>query len=131
MAKSQVSIEFLLAIGAILFIFTVLFIITLEKRAEVAFASRYLEAKSDCSMLSSLIDAAFTLPDANVSIRLRNNATIVASSGFIEVVKDSQTVASCTFFTNAVTNGTAATFTLAPGNVSVRNINNSVLVRNV
>ncbi|MBI2545681.1 hypothetical protein HYV81_00710 [Candidatus Woesearchaeota archaeon] len=129
-SKAQVSIEFMFAIGVILFIFVLLSIVTLERKGEIAFASNLHEAQADCSMLANLIDAVYTSRDANVSVKLRNNATVIAGNRFIEVEKNSQTIAFCTFTSTAVSNGSDSTFKLVRGNVSIRNENNSITLQN-
>ena len=129
-SKAQISIEFMFAIGIILFIFALLSIVTLERKGEVAFASNFHEAKADCSMLANMVDAVYISRDANVSVKLRNNATVIAGNRFIEVEKNSQTIAFCTFTAAAVSNGSDSNFKLVRGNVSIRNANSSVTLRN-
>jgi len=126
-SKTQISLEFLFAIGVVLFIFIFLTIFTIEKRAEVSFAANYLEAKTDCSKLASLINAVYLTTNSNITFKLNNNATI--SSGLIEVEKNSQTVSFCTF-TAPLSNG-SNTIKLTLGSVNLRNVNNTVVVKNV
>ena len=129
-SKSQVSLEFLFAIGIVLFIFIFLSIFTIEKRAEVNFATNYLEARTDCNKLSAIIDSVYVNHGSNVTFKLKNNATLDSASGFIEVEKNSQTVAFCSF-SAVVTNGTNSNFQIRLGNVNLKNSNNTVIVTNV
>ncbi len=126
--KSQISLEFLFAIGVVLFIFIFILIFTIQKKAEVSFATNYLEAKTDCIKLSNLINSVYVNQDSNVTFKLKNNATI--SPGLIEVNKDSQITAFCTFSVS-VSNGSHNNFQVRLGNVTLRNSNNSVIVTNV
>jgi len=126
MKKSQVSIEFVFAIGLIIFIFLLIFYFTFERRIELRSTEKILADKEECNKLADMITMAY-ITQSNHTFKLEKDATISTISQSISV---GETNYPCTFPINRTTNPEGEVFTLSIGDVNVNYNNGLVEVKN-
>lgn len=126
MKKAQVSLEFMFAIGLIVFIFLLIFYFTFERRAEISETEKILADKEECYKLADIITMAY-ITQSNYTFKLEKAARISTTSQAISV---GETDYPCTLPINRTTNPAGETFELSSGNVNVNYANGLVEVKN-
>lgn len=126
MKKAQVSIEFMFAIGLIVFIFLLVFYFTFERRAEIRETEKILADKEECYKLADMITMAY-ITQSNYTFKLEKAARISTTSQAISV---GETDYPCTLPINRTKNQAGDTFELSAGNVNVNYANGLVEVKN-
>lgn len=128
MKKAQASIEFMFAIGLIVFLFLLILYFTFERRAELRSTEKILADKEECNKLADMITMAY-ISQSNHTFELEEDATVSTKSQSISV---GETGYPCTFPINRTSNPSGDVFTLSAGNVNVNYnpSNNLVEVKN-
>ncbi|MDP2909319.1 MAG: hypothetical protein Q8N77_05940 [Nanoarchaeota archaeon] len=126
MKKAQVSLEFMFAIGLIVFIFLLIFYFTFERRAEISETEKILADKEECYKLADMITMAY-ITQSNYTFKLEKAARISTTSQAISV---GETDYPCTLPINRTKNQAGDTFELSSGNVNVNYANGLVEVKN-
>ena len=65
--KAQVSMEFLFAVGFILFVFLLLLGFIFQRRAELADTKDFLDKKAECLKIASLISSVYSGGDGTIA----------------------------------------------------------------
>lgn len=126
MRKAQVSLEFIFAIGLIVFIFLLIFYFTFERRMEINQTEKILADKEECNKLVDIITMAY-ITQSNYTFKLEKNATISVTS---QTVTSGENKYPCTFPINRVTNPEGDIFSLSEGDVNANYVNGLVEVKN-
>lgn len=126
MKKAQVSIEFMFAIGLIVFIFLLIFYFTFERRMEINQTEKILADKEECNKLADMITMAY-ITQSNHTFELEKDATVSTTSQSISVGENNYP---CTFPINRTTNPAGDVFELSAGSVNVDYIDGMVEVKN-
>lgn len=126
MRKAQASIEFMFAIGLIIFIFFFILYFTFERRIEIRDTEKILADKEECNKLADIITMVY-ITQSNHTFKLEKDATISTTSQSISV---GETNYPCTFPINRTTNPGGNVFELSAGNVNVNYANGLVEVEN-
>jgi type II secretory pathway pseudopilin PulG len=130
MKKGQFSIETILVVGIILFIFVIVIGLSVGKSREVSQTQNYLDKRSTCLKLAGQISSAFNSGyDTNITTSLDYNTTINSDSRLI-YIGDTDKV-SCTLFINSVTNSTNNYFSLKKGDINIINKEDNIIIKNV
>lgn len=128
--KGQVSTEFLIIIGVVLLIFTVISFFSLSRRTDVREMEAYMGANSECLRFSNLVSAAYVNGDGteikaktNYLISFYNYSVIgIESVSNITTVKEE---ASCTFYAKIFPH-----YKLT-GDILIKNIDGDITIKNV
>jgi len=125
MSKSQISIEFLFAIGIVFFIFLIIFGFMMNRSEDLNTSETELNKRNTCLLISSLLTSAFVGGDGtiiNESIDYDMNVTYI-SPNYNELNVDG---VNCISSIDAVSNSI-----LSKGNIKIENQNNYVDIDNV
>lgn len=125
--KSQVSIEFLIAIGFILVIFILLLWLINDRRVEIRKTEQYMEERNLCLKISNLINGVFLNGDGN-RVDIEVDYQVQVSNRTMYVGPDKVV---CNFIPEDVSNSTNRFFLLNKGNIRIRNDNGVVVIKNV
>ncbi|MBL7100754.1 MAG: hypothetical protein ISS23_02245 [Nanoarchaeota archaeon] len=126
MRKAQTSIEFVFAIGLMIFIFLLIFYFTFERRVEIRDTEKILADKEECNKLVNMITMAY-ITQSNHTFELKKNATISTTSQAISVGESNYP---CTFPINRTKNPEGELFDLTVGDVNVNYVDGFVEVQN-
>ena len=129
--KSQVSTEFLFAIGIIVFIFITLLVFIFARQGDVRNLEEQTGLLDTCEKISSILTAAFIngpglIIQDKIAYDLDINADsqVISAKGKLEV--------SCTIPFNQVENENGnSDFTILKGNIEIKNEEGIVTVKNV
>lgn len=123
MKKAQVSIEFLVILGIVFFIFLLLMVFFLDIRIDLRKLEGISKVKSDCSKLSNTISQVIALGEgSSARIKLEHNITIQNQTIFISYDKSNLICSYLGKVSNDVN--------LNIGNLLLTNVNNSVVMKN-
>jgi len=129
--KSQASLEFLFAIGIVLFIFILILAFNLERKNEVRKLNDKIALQSECFKLSSSITSAYIAGEGfNLTTKIKYNATVFADDRIASFEYEGIHVY-CSFPINSVTNSTTKNFEIIKGDINIQNINQTVVIKNV
>lgn len=129
--KSQVSLEFLFALGIVLFVFILILAFNFQRKIDLRDLNDYVELKSDCFKLSNSITSAYISGEGfNLTTKIEYNASVFADDKIANFESDDVSV-QCSFPINHVTNTTKKNFNLKKGSINIQNVNNTVVVKNV
>lgn len=134
--KAQISIEFLFALGIVIFIFIILLAFIFDRNEDVRRIQAELDMRSDCYLLSNSIYNAYinSLEGEQISLSIKTSHDInVFSEGrVLEVIADNQRFLTCTIPINTTRNANNdATFTLTKGLISINGTNKFITLKNV
>ncbi len=122
----QSSLESLVSIGFMLFLFTSTLAVAYQKERETSRVGEFLANRTDCDAIALEVAAVFTSGEGTRTVRkIGRRAEVYGDAGQI-VVGD----VFCLTIAN-VTNGTHSSFTLEEGEVEILSLGREVRVRNV
>ena len=125
MKRGQVSIEFIVAVGALFFILLFLAGLSFSKNIELIKSKEYLDKRNDCLKLSSIILEVYVNGNGTiVRDKLEHAATLSPNSRLIEVQNDDSVY--CTIPLNAMSD-----VVLSKGDIEIKNIGDFVNVANI
>jgi len=127
MKKSQASVEFLIATGFILVIFIFLLWFIAERNDDLKKTGQYLDEKNLCLKLSNNINGALVNGDG-ARIDMPISYKIQVSNRSLYVGPDN---VACSFIAGNASNTTHSIFSLAVGNIRVKNQNDAIIIKNV
>lgn len=129
--KSQVAIEFMFAVGVVLLIFISILAINLNRKMAVRSLDNQINMRSECLKLSSSITSAYIADTGlNLTTKLKYNASVFADDRIISLEYEGINVY-CSFPLNMVSDSTARNFELEKGDISIQNIDKTVVIKNV
>ena len=126
MKKAQTSIEFMFAIGLIIFIFLLIFYFTFERRIDIQDTEKILADKEECNKLSDMITMAY-ITQSSHTFKLEKDVTVSITS---QSISAGESHYPCTFPINRITNPAGDVFDLSAGNVNVNYADGLVEVEN-
>ena len=123
--------EFLFAIGIIVFIFITLLVFIFIRREDVRSLEEQTQLLETCDKMSTLLTAAFINGDGTmIQDTLKSNVTINADSQVIS--SQDRLEVFCTIPFNQVENENGnSDFTILKGNIEIKNKGGVVVVKNV
>lgn len=122
MKKAQISVEFLMILGVIFFIFLLLMVFYLDIRIDLKKLESTASARSDCFKLADLIyQTASSGEGSLVQAKIDRNITVQNQTIFIGYDK---TDLICKHL------GKIASDVAVNGSIILRNVNNTVLIQN-
>ena len=125
MKKGQVSIELIVAVGALFLILLFLVGLSFNKNIELIRNKEYLDKRNDCLKLSSIILEVYVNGNGTiVRDKLEHAATLSPNSRLIEVQNDDSVY--CTIPLNAMSD-----VVLSKGDIEIKNIGDFVNVANI
>jgi len=129
--KSQVSLEFLFAIGIVLFIFILILAFNFERKGQVRKLNDQTSLQSECFKLSSSITSAYIAGEGfNLTTEIKYNATVFADDR-TATFENNDIHVYCSFPINSVTNSITKNFEIIKGDINIQNINQTVVIKNV
>jgi len=126
MKKAQVSVEFVFAIGMIIFIFLFILYFTFERTIELRDTEKILADKEECNKLADMITMAY-ITKSNHLIELEKDATVGIISQSITVGESDYP---CTFPINQIKDPGDGTIELVAGDVDINYSSGEVEVQN-
>ena len=125
MKRGQVSIELIVAVGALFFILLFLVSLSFNKNIELIKSKEYLDKRNDCLKLSSIILEVYVNGNGTlVRDNLKYNATLSPNSRLIEIHNGDSVY--CTIPLNAMPD-----VILSKGDIEIKNIGDFVNVENI
>ncbi len=127
--KSQIHPEFLVAVAAVIIIFTIVVLFILIKRTEIRNTEKYLEKRSSCLELANTLSTTFISGNGSSSkIFTSFNMSITESSSLITVESFDSTedFITCTFEPILIDNN----YSDLRHNITIKNINNHLTLTN-
>ncbi|MBW2989813.1 hypothetical protein KY358_05860 [Candidatus Woesearchaeota archaeon] len=126
MKKSQVSMEFLFAIGIIFFVFLLVLGFTVSRSKELSDSEEELSRREECLLISSLITSAFVSGDGTaINVSLSYNSTINTTGRSFSYKEVDVEGVRCLLQANDV-----PTVRLKPGNARIENRNGYIDIEN-
>ncbi|MAG08761.1 hypothetical protein CMO89_04755 [Candidatus Woesearchaeota archaeon] len=126
MKKSQVSIEFIFALGTILFIFLIILGFMFNRSKDLSDSKTELDKRSTCLLISSLITSAFANGEGTIiNISIDYNVSISTS----DLNTDYKELGVEGIYCQSI--NPVQTANLRKGKIRIRNINNYINIQNV
>lgn len=133
MRKSQLMLEFIIALTIVIFVCGTAFYISVQKNSELEYIKTKESASVLCNTVASSIDEIWSMNKGatmimsipsklnfmDYSAKATSQKTIIVSFLSNSVI--------CPFITN-VTNGTSSSFNILPGNLRIYNNQNEVVI---
>ncbi|MFH1052928.1 MAG: hypothetical protein V1740_00785 [Candidatus Woesearchaeota archaeon] len=134
--KSQISVEFLFALGIILFIFIILIAFNFDRNQKVRETSDLIQLQDQCYEISNYLYSAYinTLNGERFSITIQSyyDFEISSDSRVVTVKLDDNRFAFCTFPFDVVRNPSyEAQFELVKGDVLIENHGRYIVMQNI
>ena len=124
MRKSQISLEFMFAIGIIFFIFLIIFAFMFNRNMELRKSETEINKRNTCLLISSLITSAFVNGDGVIIDTSIDYNVSIEGTDFKEMDVENKTY--CLLAINTVYNER-----LKKGAIEIKNTNNDIEIDNV